>query len=865
MLSGNDIRKKYLEFFAKKQHKVYESASLIPDDPTMLLTIAGMVPFKPFFMGKAEPPYKRLASSQKCIRTNDLENVGRTARHHTLFEMLGNFSFGDYFKEEAIEFAWEFVTTELSLDKDKLWVSVFENDDESVEIWNKKMGMPLERIVKLGEKDNFWKAGPTGSCGPCSEIYVDRGEEYGCGSSTCGVGCDCDRYLEIWNLVFTEFNRLEDGSLEPLPKKNIDTGMGLERITSVIQNVSSNFETDLLFPILKAAADKTGKKYGESEKVDFSLRVITDHIRAVTFLICDGVLPSNDGRGYVLRRILRRAIRHGRLLGYNSMFLYELTSKVIEIMGDAYPDLKEKESHIKKVILKEEEKFQHTLDQGIIIATESIEKAKAEGKTSLNADDVFKLYDTYGFPYELTEEICQENGINIDFEEFKVKMEEQKERAREAREVIKEKIEDSFIDEFYTKYGKTNFTGYSSFNGNGKALYVNNIDSSNVEVIFDSTPFYAESGGQAADYGIVESISFKGRVYAVTKRRDIFIHRIEVVEGDIELGETYSLVLDISRRENIKRNHTATHLLQAALRAVIGTHVQQAGSMVDGERARFDFTHYEGLKVSEISAIEDMVNNKILENIKVDINNMSQEEAKAKGAMALFGDKYGDVVRVVEVKGFSTELCGGTHVTSTGEIGLFKILSEAGVAAGTRRIEAVTGLNTLNYINGLNEKIAKSSVYLKSDSDHIVERAQKVMEELKDAQKEIEVLKSKIASNESSQLTNDIKEINGVKVLIKGFNGKNAEELREMVDKLKDKMISGVVVLASNNGNAVFAVGVTKDVVSKVKAGDIVKEMAKIADGNGGGRPDFAQAGGKDGTKVDEALKFAEELLRGKI
>ena len=472
MLSGNDIRKKYLEFFAKKQHKVYESASLIPDDPTMLLTIAGMVPFKPFFMGKAEPPYKRLASSQKCIRTNDLENVGRTARHHTLFEMLGNFSFGDYFKEEAIEFAWEFVTTELSLDKDKLWVSVFENDDESVEIWNKKMGMPLERIVKLGEKDNFWKAGPTGSCGPCSEIYVDRGEEYGCGSSTCGVGCDCDRYLEIWNLVFTEFNRLEDGSLEPLPKKNIDTGMGLERITSVIQNVSSNFETDLLFPILKAAADKKGKKYGESEKVDFSLRVITDHIRAVTFLICDGVLPSNDGRGYVLRRILRRAIRHGRLLGYNSMFLYELTSKVIEIMGDAYPDLKEKESHIKKVILKEEEKFQHTLDQGIIIATESIEKAKAEGETSLNADDVFKLYDTYGFPYELTEEICQENGINIDFEEFKVKMEEQKERAREAREVIKEKIEDSFIDEFYTKYGKTNFTGYSSFNGKDRKSVV---------------------------------------------------------------------------------------------------------------------------------------------------------------------------------------------------------------------------------------------------------------------------------------------------------------------------------------------------------------------------------------------------------
>ncbi len=865
MLSGNDIRKKYLEFFEKKQHKVYESASLIPDDPTMLLTIAGMVPFKPFFMGKAEPPYKRVASSQKCIRTNDLENVGKTARHHTLFEMLGNFSFGDYFKEEAIEFAWEFVTTELNLEKDKLWVSVFENDDESVKIWNEKIGIPLERIVKLGEKDNFWKAGPTGSCGPCSEIYVDRGEKYGCGSSTCGVGCDCDRYLEIWNLVFTEFNRLEDGSLEPLPKKNIDTGMGLERITSVIQNVSSNFETDLLFPIIEEAAKITGKKYANDEKTDFSLRVITDHIRAVTFLICDGVLPSNDGRGYVLRRILRRAIRHGRLLGYNQTFLHNLCSKVVEIMGEAYPELVVKQDHIKKVILREEEKFQHTLDQGIIIANEAITTVKSEGKDKLDAEMVFKLYDTYGFPYELTEEICLENSVKVDFEEFKQKMEEQKVRARDAREVVKEKIEESFIDEFYSKYGKTNFTGYETLNTKGKVLYLKEIDSTNLEIIFDKTPFYAESGGQAADFGDIVTEGFKGKVYGVSKRRDIFIHRVEVVEGSLEIEEECTLIVDVKRREAIKRNHTATHLLQAALREVVGDHVQQAGSMVDDERVRFDFSHYEAVKTEEIAKIEQLVNKKIMENIKVDISLMKQDEAKAKGAMALFGDKYGDVVRVVDVPEFSVELCGGTHVAFTGEIGLFKIVSEAGIAAGTRRIEAVTGMNSYLYMNSLIEKIEKTAQVLKTDSEHLVERAVKLAEESKEDKKEIENLKSKLAANESAEILKEIKEINGVKILVKSFKNRTAEELREMIDKIKDKMQSGVVVFGSDNGNAVFAVGVTKDITSKVKAGEIVKEMAKIADGNGGGRPDFAQAGGKDGTKVAEAVRFVEELLKGKI
>ena len=865
MLSGNEIRKKYLEFFEKKSHKVYESASLIPDDPTMLLTIAGMVPFKPFFMGKQEPPYKRMASSQKCIRTNDLENVGRTARHHTLFEMLGNFAFGDYFKEEAIEFAWEFVTEVLNLDKDKLYVSVFEQDDESVTIWNEKMGVPLNHIVKLGEKDNFWKAGPTGSCGPCSEIYVDRGADTGCGSPDCAVGCDCDRFLEIWNLVFTEFNRLEDGTLEPLPKKNIDTGMGLERITSVIQNVASNFETDLLFPIIQKAAEITGKEYGKDEKTDFSLRVITDHIRAVTFLICDGVLPSNDGRGYVLRRVLRRAIRHGRLLGYSKTFLYNLCSKVVEIMGEAYPELVAKQEHIKKVILREEEKFQHTLDQGIIIANDAITAVKSEGKDKLDAEMVFKLYDTYGFPYELTEEICLENSVKVDFDEFKQKMEEQKARARDAREVVKEKIEESFIDEFYTKHGKTNFAGYETLNTKGKVLYLNEIDSTNLEIIFDTTPFYAESGGQAADFGDIATEGFKGKVYGVSKRRDIFIHRVEVVEGSLEMGEECTLAVDAKRREAVKRNHTATHLLQAALREVVGNHVQQAGSMVDGERARFDFSHYEAVKAEEIAKIEELVNEKIMANIKVDVYLMKQDEAKAKGAMALFGDKYGDVVRVVDVPGFSVELCGGTHVSSTGEIGMFKIVSEAGIAAGTRRIEAITGMNSFNYVRELNKKIADTALALKTDADNLADRAAKIAEEIKEDKKAIETLKSKLAAAETAEFAKEIKEINGVKVILKALKGKTADELREFIDKSKDIMGSGIAVFGSDNGNAVLAVGVTKDLIGKVKAGDIVKEMAKIADGNGGGRPDFAQAGGKAGNKVAEAVKAAEELLRGKI
>lgn len=866
MVSGNEIRAKYLEFFKNKSHKIYESASLIPDDPTMLLTIAGMVPFKPFFMGKKEPVYKRAASSQKCMRTNDLENVGRTARHHTFFEMLGNFSFGDYFKEEAIEWAWEFITKELKLPKERLWVSVFEKDDESVKIWNKKIGISLDRIVKLGEKDNFWTAGPTGSCGPCSEIYVDLGEKFGCNKPTCGVGCNCDRYLEIWNLVFTEYNKLEDGSLIPLPKKNIDTGMGLERITAVMQNVESNFETDLLFPILEETAKLTGHTYKEDKNADFSLRVISDHIRAVSFMIGDGVLPSNDGRGYVLRRILRRAARHGRLLKYNKPFLYKLVDKVVEIMGSYYSEIKENKEHIKTVILREEEKFEATLDQGINIANEEIKKLKSENKEKMDAEVVFKLYGTYGFPYELTEEICDENNIVVIYEEFKEKMEEEKERARNSREVIKEKIEDSFIEEFFVKNGKTIFEGYEKLEIEAEVYFVEEIEENIYEVIFNKTVFYAESGGQASDFGMVYNVEFKGNILNVNKKKDIYIHRIKSEAGEIKKGDILSLKVDGYRRAEIKRNHTATHLLHAALREVIGNHVQQAGSMVTDDRLRFDFTHYEALKPIEIEEIERIVNKKIFENIEVNKEIMDIDKAKEKGAMALFGDKYGDVVRVIEVPGYSIELCGGTHVDRTGEIGLFKIISEAGIAAGTRRLEAVTGFTSFEYTAEIAKNLAKVMEILKTDYDHVVEKSEKLMENIKEIQKENDSLKSKLASMESDKFLSNPEIINGINVIIKDFKDKDADFLRTVVDKAKDKLNSCIVVLGSENENALFVVGVTKDLVQKgFKAGDIVKEAAKIAGGNGGGRPDFAQAGGKQGDKVKEALKHIEKMLRENI
>ncbi|MDO5788380.1 MAG: alanine--tRNA ligase [Fusobacterium sp.] len=863
MLTGNQIRKEFIEFFKKKNHKHFESASLIPDDPSLLLTVAGMVPFKPYFLGQKEAPYPRITTYQKSIRTNDLENVGRTARHHTFFEMLGNFSFGDYFKEEAIVWSWEFVTEVLGLDKDKLWVSVFTTDDEAEQIWIEKCNFPKERIVRLGEDENWWAAGPTGSCGPCSEIHVDLGPAYG-GDENSKLGDEGtdNRFIEIWNLVFTEWNRMEDGSLQPLPKKNIDTGAGLERVTAMVQGKPNNFETDLLFPLVEEAGRLTGAKYGEDKEKDFSLKVITDHSRAVTFLINDGVVPSNEGRGYVLRRILRRAVRHGRLLGQSELFLYKMVDKVVEIMNEAYPDLNDNLEHIKKVVKIEEEKFSRTLDQGIQLVNQEIEKVKSEGGKKLSGEITFKLYDTYGFPYELTEEICEEKGVEVSREEFEAKMEEQKEKARSAREVVMEKGQDSFIEEFYDKYGTTKFVGYETLKETAKLLSIREGKDGKTLMIFDATPFYGESGGQAADTGVISGNGFEGKVVDVQKQKGIFTHTVEVIKGEAKEGAEYLLEVDEMNRVATAKNHTATHLLHKALREVLGAHVQQAGSLVNGQRLRFDFNHYEAMTAEEIEKVENLVNEKIAESLCVTVRDMSMDEAKKEGAMALFGDKYGDIVRVVKVDDFSIELCGGTHIDNIAKIGLFKIESESGVAAGVRRIEAVTGLGAYELVKRMERTLKEIAKTVKADEANVIERVEKMTETLRENSKEIESLKAKITNYEAGSLNDAAEEINGVKVVIKTFKDKTAEELRQMVDSLKDKLGSCVVVLASGEDKAIFAVGVTKDLIGKAKAGNLVKEAAQIAGGNGGGRPDFAQAGGKDASKIEEAVAKVRETLK---
>lgn len=862
MLTGNEIRSKFIEFFMNKQHKHFESASLIPDDPTLLLTVAGMVPFKPYFLGQKEAPCPRVTTYQKCIRTNDLENVGRTARHHTFFEMLGNFSFGDYFKEESIMWSWEFVTEVLKINKDKLWITVFTTDDEAERIWIEKCNFPKERIVRMGESENWWSAGPTGSCGPCSEIHVDLGVEYG-GDENSKIGDEGtdNRFIEIWNLVFTEWNRMEDGSLEPLPKKNIDTGAGLERIAAVVQGKSNNFETDLLFPILEEAAKITGTKYGTSPETNFSLKVITDHARAVTFLVNDGVIPSNEGRGYILRRILRRAVRHGRLLGYTDLFMYKMVDKVVANFENAYPDLKKNLENIKKIVRIEEEKFSNTLDQGIQLVNQEIDNLLASGKNKLDGEISFKLYDTYGFPYELTEEIAEERGIIVLREEFEAKMEEQKEKARSAREVVMEKGQDSFIEEFYDKHGVTKFTGYEKTKDEAKLLSLREAKDGKYLLIFDQTPFYGESGGQVGDQGKIYSDNFSAKVLDVQKQKDIFIHTVEIEKGQAEENKTYTLEVDVVRRLDTAKNHTATHLLHKALREVVGTHVQQAGSLVEPDKLRFDFSHYEALTQEQLSKIENIVNEKIRESIDVDVSHHSIEEAKKMGAMMLFGDKYGDVVRVIDVPGFSTELCGGTHIDNIGKIGLFKIVSESGIAAGVRRIEAKTGYGAYLVEREEAETLKEIERKLKSSSNAVVEKVEKVLESLRDTEKELETLKQKIAAFESKEAISNMENICGNKLLIAGFKDKTSEDLRTMIDTLKAENENIIIVLASTFEKISFAAGVSKSLTNKIKAGDIVKKLAELTGGKGGGRPDFAQAGGKDESKIIEAFGAVREMI----
>lgn len=871
-MTGNEIRKSFVDFFKSKEHKHFESASLIPDDKSLLLTVAGMVPFKPFFLGEKEAPFPRITTYQKCIRTNDLENVGRTPRHHTFFEMLGNFSFGDYFKKEAIEWSWEYITKILKLDPERLYVSVYKTDDEAYEIWNKEIGVPEDRIVRLGEEDNWWAAGPVGSCGPCSEIYYDT-QNMGKNNEeiNCKPGDEGDRFLEIWNLVFTEWNRLEDGSLVPLPEKNIDTGAGLERIASVVQKKDNNFETDIFMPIIKGIEKVLDIK---KEEFEITVKVIADHIRASVFLIADGVLPSNEGRGYILRKIIRRAFGAGIVakqkldITKDDLFLYKLVPYVVENMKEAYPELVEKQEYIEKVLRIEQERFALTLKNGIEMLTEEIEKMDKEGTKKLSADASFKLYDTFGLPFELTELILENQGYEVSEEEFNQKLEEQVKRSKNSRVTVSDMIKDDFIDKFFEEHGKTEFTGYEKFEDEGKILHIAKSEGiSGYEVIFDRTPFYAESGGQVADTGIITSGEFEGKVVNVVKKHDVFIHQVEILKGIAPaVGAEVKMKIDADRRKDIQRNHTATHILHKVLRENLGTHVEQSGSLVDDEKLRFDFSHYEAIEPEMIEKIEKAVNDIILSNLKVKIDFENIEDAKKRGAMALFSDKYGDVVRVVEIDGYSIELCGGAHVKSTGEIGLFNIESESGIASGTRRITATTGHASLKYVNNLEEKLSKVAGMLKTDGKNVVDVVEKYIAEAKNIVKEYEQLQTKLVKYEINELLENVDEINGVKVLKAAFENKDVNELKEIVDRGKEKLQSGIIILGTNNGGkAIFVVGVTKDLISKVKAGEIVKVAAQVAGGNGGGRPDFAQAGGKDGNAVKEAVDKAFEFVNEKL
>ena len=867
-MTGNELREKYLQFFASKDHLVLPSYSLIPEnDPTLLMVGAGMAPFKPFFTGKMKPPHPRITTSQKCVRTGDIENVGKTARHHTFFEMLGNFSFGDYFKREAIAWAWEFITKHLEIPEEQLWVTIYPDDEEAFDIWTKEVGVNPKRVVKL--EDNFWEIGP-GPCGPCSEIYVDLGPERGC-SDNCVLGCDCDRYLEIWNLVFTQFDRDEAGNYNPLAKKNIDTGAGLERIASVLQNKKSNFETDLIFPIIEYASKVSGVKYETSTKNDISLKVIADHARSMTIMILDGILPSNEGRGYVLRRIIRRAIRHGRLLGIETSFLAGAVDAVITIFGNVYPELVEKQDYIRKVISLEEERFHTTLAQGIELLSKLIADLKVTGKDVLDGKSAFKLYDTFGFPWELTAEILEENKFSLDKDAFDAAMNEQRERARAARQenqrVSVPDLTGINVDSLKQDYNVTTAKVVLLWK-DGKAVEQVH-DGEEVGIILDTTAFYAEGGGQAGDTGMIETEVGKVEIENAKKLANGTIYHIGmVVEGLIKVGDNVKILIDAEVKQATARNHTATHLLHAALKNIVGEHVNQAGSSVNSERLRFDFSHFEPLTTEQIEKIEQQVNEAILKAITVDISEKTQNEAKEMGAMALFGEKYGDIVRVVNIKDCSVELCGGTHVNNVAEIGLFKIVSEAGVASGVRRIEAITGKLAYDKVNIVEKTLNKAASLLKSRNNEVVEKIEALLTQVKTLEQQLAVSNSKMAQETASELLATAIDVNGVTIVNAEVEIEDMDGLRNLADLLRDKLTVGVIVLGAKiaDDKVNFVVMATKDAVAKgIHAGNIIKETAKVAGGGGGGRPDMAQAGGKNPKKITEALTMATEVITKQI
>lgn len=851
---------------------VLPSASLIPhDDPTLLLIGAGMAPFKPYFTGKVKPPATRITTCQKCVRTGDIENVGRTARHHTYFEMLGNFSFGDYFKKEVIPWAWEFLTKVLELPADKLWITVYPKDQEAYDLWHDVCGVPAERIVKL--EDNWWEIASGGPCGPDSEIHIDLGEERGCGSPDCGPGCDCGRFLELWNLVFTQYNKEADGSYTPLQHKNIDTGLGLERVASVLQEKPSNFETDLIFPIIEYACKVSGKTYNADPKDDISLKVIADHARSVTFMIGDGILPSNEGRGYILRRVLRRAIRHGRLLGIRKEFLVGAADLVIDMYGDHYTDLREKKSYIEKVIAMEENSFLQTLEQGTDLLNQKIDAMRKAGSTVLNGEDAFQLYDTFGFPWELTEEILEEQGFTMDKEGFEKAMEAQRERARAARNDKEGKP--VLYETRHLKLGNLT-VDEASKNGKVAAIFpahdtqpIQNAKSGDeLAVILTNTAFHAEGGGQLGDTGRL--VSDKG-IFNVTdtkKLPDGYTIQLGTLEqGTLAVGDEVEFEVNLKRRGDIARNHTATHLLHAALKQVLGSHVNQAGSYVGPDRLRFDFSHFSPLTEEELAQVEDIVNEKILDAVDVEISQQDLEKAKEMGAMALFGEKYGKIVRVVNVPGYSMELCGGVHVSNTSHIGLFKILSESSVGAGVRRIEAVTGRGALAYTRELEDLIGEASAAVKGRPNNLVTRINALQEDLRAEKHRADEMEKKLVAAQAASVTADAKEVKGVPFLAQEVKVQDVDALRKMGDTLRDKT-GGVVVLAApmSADKVNILVMASKEAVQKgIHAGKIAKGVAQAMGGNGGGRPDMAQAGGKDASKVQAGLAKALELVEGQL
>ena len=869
----NDLREKFLSFMESKGHLRLPSFPLIPkDDNSLLLINSGMAPMKKYFTREVTPPRDRVTTCQKCIRTPDIERVGITARHGTYFEMLGNFSFGDYFKHEATAWAWEFFTKELEMPVDKLYVSIYQDDDEAFDIWTKEVGVDPSHMVRLGKEDNFWEHG-SGPCGPCSEIYFDRGDEHGCGKPDCHVGCECDRFVEVWNLVFSQFESDGKGTYTPLARKNIDTGMGLERLACVMQGMDNLFLVDTVQNIMKHISAVVGVNYGENEKSDISLRVITDHIRSTTFMIADGVMPSNEGRGYVLRRLLRRAARHGRLLGYYEPFLYKICETVVKENASAYPELVEKQEYITKLIRVEEENFAKTIDQGMNMLQNIMEKADT---TILSGEDAFKLNDTFGFPIDLTREILEEKGIAVDVERFRELMNIQKQRSRKAR---KNAGADAWVSDSVdlSDIAATEFIGYTEYESESKVLAIvkngERVDRAqegdSVVIVLDRTPFYAESGGQVADTGELNVGGCSIDIDDVKKDASgIFLHGGVITTGTLAVGDTANALIDVERRREIMRNHTAAHLLQAALREVLGTHVQQAGQLVNEDVVRFDFTHFSAMTAEELIKVEKRVNDIILEGIPVTCTEMSIDEAKKKGAMALFGEKYGDVVRVVEAGDFSKEFCGGTHVDNTAKVGLFKIKQEGSVAAGVRRIEAVTGHNVIGYLSDTVVAVGQAAEALHINNPlEIVAGAARIAERLKEAEREIEQLKEKLAADDVNNIIDNAEKVGDTMILTAMYNGMSADMLRKIGESVKDAVEDAVGVVAGvSDGKLAFCCVCTKAAVAKgLKAGNIVREVAKIAGGNGGGKPEIAMAGGKDITKADEALYAVKSIVESML